>query len=95
MPQLIRIRDPRAEMAAFNQTTLPTLSELSGKTFAIVSNGWTSMDRIGARLVEGLKARYAIGEVLRFTVPIASPGAPEVFNAIVERADFAVVGLAN
>ena len=95
MPQIICIRDPRAEMVVPNGTQLPTLSELSGKTLAVLSNGWTSMDRISVRLVDGLRSRYGIGEVLNFTVPIASPGAPEVFDAVVARADFAVVGLAN
>ncbi len=95
MPQPICIRDPRADVSHSSQTHLPKLNRLAGKTVAIVSNGWTSMDRICARLVEGLKTRYGIGEVLAFTVPIASPGAPEVFNAVVDRADFAIVGLAN
>lgn len=95
MLQTIFIRDPRTELPDSGETSLPKLNGLAGKTLAIVSNGWTSMDRISARLVEGLKTRYGIGEVLLFTVPIASPGAPDVFNAVVDRADFAIVGLAN
>ena len=95
MTKTIFIRDPRAELPDSGRISLPKLSGLAGMTLAIVSNGWTSMDRISDRLVEGLKTRYGIGEVLRFTVPIASPGTPEVFNAVVDRADFAIVGLAN
>ncbi len=95
MSGTISIRDPRAEMSVEGAVILPTLSGLSGKTLAILNNGWTSMDRIAAQLVEGLKARHGIGQVLTFAIPISTPADPAVIDAVAQRADFAVVGLAN
>jgi hypothetical protein len=95
MSDTISIRDPRAELSVESAVIMPTLSGLSGKTLAILNNGWTSMDRIAARLAEGLKSRYGIGEVLTFAIPTSTPADPTIIEAVVQRADFAVVGLAN
>lgn len=107
MPSIIHIRDPRAKKAdalasksaveAKQESTggLPSLSALSGKTLAVLNNGWTAMDSIAEHVIQGLKTRYGIGEVLNISIPLAVAADHSVYDEVVKRADFAVVGLAN
>ena len=95
MSGTISVRDPRAEMPAKSAVALPTLSGLSGKTLAILSNGWASMGRIAPQIAEGLMTHYDIGQVLNFTVPLMTSADSALLDAVAKRADFAVVGLGN
>lgn len=89
------VRDPRAEVPRGGARALPQLEAIAGKTLALLSNGWTSMDRIAARLGEGLKARYGVKDVLLLPIPISTPAENSLIDTVLQRADFAVVGLAN
>lgn len=95
MAGFINIRDPRTESAVHSTKTLPTLDQLAGKTMVVLNNGWTSMDRIVARLQHGLRTRHGIGEVVSFAIPVAVAADVAVIDAASKRADFAIVGLAN
>ena len=62
---------------------------------AVLTNGWTSMDVIVARLTETLKSRYGVAKVLSFAVPVAVAADEAVLEEAARSADFALVGLAN
>ena len=91
----IKVRDPRAEASGTREFNLPTISGLSGKTLAILSNGWESMGRIAPQLVEELMTHYDIGQVLNFTIPLMTSADSALLDSVAKRADFVVVGLGN
>ncbi len=95
MAGTISIRDPRATAPKVREGSLPTLTDVRGRTVAILSNGWTSMDKFGNHLAALLKSRYGVADALRVSIPIGNAANPTVLDSVKEKADFAIVGLAN
>ena len=68
---------------------------LEGLTVAVLTNKWVSMDLIAMRLSERLKAEHKVADVLIEPVPLNGGAPAEVLARVLERADLAVVGMAN
>ena len=95
MKDFIRIRDPRFENNKQKDRAIRTLDSLSGKTMAILNNGWLAMNEIAELLSAKMKERYGVVNVLQFGVPSAAAAAPQVMRDATTKADFVIVGLAN
>ena len=95
MTRKIEVLSPAAEAWRPDESVDVFVDDLAGKTVAILNNRWTSMDVIADYLTRLLKEEYGVTQVFQVQVPIASPPPQEVFDEVVERADLAVVGLAN
>ncbi len=95
MVNLVQILDPRAERPESGGKPLPVLNDLADKTLAILSNGWTSMDRISEHLAEMLKSRYGVAKIVNASMPVSSGADIATLDMIAREAHCAIVGLAN
>ena len=89
----MQILVPTASARPSEKSKATRLATLAGKRFAIVSNGWRSMDAMGRRVSERLKADGVIA-VDFFPVHINKPITNEALDEIAAY-DAAIVGLAN
>ena len=74
---------------------IPHIADLQGATVAILNNRWTSMNIISEQIASILKEQYGVAEVFEKYIPLASAAPQETFDEVQERAQLAVVGLAN
>ena len=95
MAKKLSIMSPAAEAWRPGDVTLPQLGVLRGATVAILNNGWTSMHIIAEQIGIILKEQYGVAEVFEKLIPLASPAPQETFDQVKERAQLAIVGLAN
>ena len=95
MADRLSILSPAAEAWRPTDVTVPRLSGLRGATVAILNNQWTSMDIISEQLAVILKEQYGVAEVFERIIPLSSPAPQEIFDEVKERAQLAIVGLAN
>ena len=91
----MKILDPVAPPPAEVAGMPSRRSTLEGITVAILTNKWVSMDVITRRLAERLRLEHKVAEVLVEPVPLNGGAPAEVLARVIERADLAVVGLAN
>ncbi len=95
MATKISILSPAAEAWRPLETTMPQMGDLRGATVAILNNRWTSMNIISEQIAIVLKERYGVAEVFEKYIPLASAAPQETLDEVRERAQLAVVGLAN
>ena len=74
---------------------VPYISDLNGITVAILNNRWTSMSIIAEQIGIILKEQYGVSEVFEKLIPLASAAPQETFDEVEQRAQLAIVGLAN
>ena len=74
---------------------MPQMGDLRGATVAILNNRWTSMSIISEQIAIVLKEQYGVAEVFEKLIPLASAAPQETLDEVLERANLAVVGLAN
>ena len=91
----ISILSPAAEAWRPIESTIPRIGDLRGTTVAILNNRWTSMNIISEQIASILKEQYGVAEVFEKYIPLASAAPQETFDEVQERAQLAVVGLAN
>ena len=95
MSSKISILSPAAEAWRPMEATIPRIADLNGATVAILNNRWTSMNIISEQIAIILKEQYGVAEVFEKFIPLSSPAPQETFDEVHERAQLAVVGLAN
>ena len=95
MANKISVLSPAAEAWRHSEATVPKMKELKGATVAILNNRWTSMNIISEQIAIILKEQYGVAEVFQKLIPLASAAPQETFDEVKERAQMAVVGLAN
>ena len=95
MANKISVLSPAAEAWRPSETTIPSMGDLRGATVAILNNRWTSMNIISEQIAIILKEQYGVAEVFEKLIPLASAAPQETFDEVKERAQMAVVGLAN
>ena len=95
MASKMSILSPAAEAWRPMDGHIPHISDLQGTTVAILNNRWTSMNIIAEQIAIVLKEQYGVAEVFEKLIPLASAAPQETFDEVQERADLAVVGLAN
>lgn len=95
MTNKISILSPAAEAWRPMETDIPQMASLQGATVAILNNRWTSMNIISEQIAIILKEQYGVAEVFEKIIPLSSPAPQETFDEVRQRAQLAVVGLAN
>ena len=91
----LSILSPAAEAWRPMDGHIPYISDLQGATVAILNNRWTSMNIIAEQIGIILKEQYGVAEVFEKLIPLASAAPQETFDEVVEKAQVAIVGLAN
>jgi len=91
----MKILDPVAPPPAEVSGMPERRTTLEGLTVAVLTNKWVSMDLISNRLSERLKAEHKVAEVMIETVPLNGGAPADVLARVLQRADLAVVGMAN
>ena len=89
------ILSPAAEAWRTIEGEIPHISGLQGTTVAILNNRWTSMNIIAEQIGIILKEQYGVAEVFEKLIPLASAAPQETFDEVKQRAQLAIVGLAN
>ncbi|MCH7841209.1 MAG: hypothetical protein IH963_03575 [Chloroflexi bacterium] len=95
MANRLSILSPAAEAWRPMEGDIPHIADLQGATVAILNNRWTSMNIIAEQIGIILKEQYGVAEVFEKLIPLASAAPQETFDEVVERAQVAIVGLAN
>ena len=90
----ITLYDPTAEPRAVNAALAPRLTTLAGKRAGILDNGKANAGTLMLAVVERLKARHGVVEVVKREKPVAGPPSPAVLDALAA-CDFALVGSAD
>ena len=95
MGSKIAMLSPAAEAWRPLEATIPRMGDLRGARVAILNNRWTSMNIISEQIAIVLKEQYGVAVVFEKLIPLSSSAPQETFDEVLERADLAVVGLAN
>ncbi len=90
----IRLYDPTAEPRATHVTLAPRLASLAGTRAGILDNGKANAGTLMLAIVDRLKARYGVREVIKREKPVAGPPKPEVVDALAQ-CDFVLAGSAD
>ena len=95
MASKMSILSPAAEAWRPVEDDIPHISDLNGATVAILNNRWTSMSIIAEQIGIILKEQSGVSEVFEKLIPLASAAPQETFDEVEQRANLAIVGLAN
>ena len=94
--KMIKILDPTARPVAGDAGLAPRVVSLGGNTLGIVSNAWRSYDAMAKHFEEIAKDKYEIREVMRtINLDLSSPLSEDTLNALVAKADAAIVGIGH
>lgn len=91
----MKILNPVAAPPQQQQRELPYVRSLSGLKVAVLSNHWTSMDRMTQRFSVRAREKYSASGVELFDIPINGAMAEAVEQRVLRECDVAIVGLAN
>ena len=90
----IVLYDPTAEPRAAAASLAPRLASLAGTRAGILDNGKANAGTLMLAVVERLKERYGVTDVVKREKPVAGPPRPEVVEALAA-CDFVLVGSAD
>ena len=90
----IRLYDPTAEPRAVAAALAPRLRSLAGTRAGILDNGKANAGTLMLAVIDRLKERYGVAEVVKREKPVAGPPAPEIVEALAA-CDFVLVGSAD
>jgi hypothetical protein len=68
---------------------------LEGRTVAFLDNGWSALAIFYGEFERLLKGEHGVADVSHDPIPLATSAPTSQLRAIADRADFAVVALAN
>jgi hypothetical protein len=86
--------DPTADSRSAVTPLAPRLTSLAGKRAGILDNGKANAGTLMLAVVERLRERYGVTDVVKRQKPVAGPPAPEIVEALSE-CDFVLVGSAD
>jgi len=86
--------DPTAEPRAVASPLAPRLASLGGKRAGILDNGKANAGTLMLAIVDHLRERHGVTEVVKREKPVAGPPRPEVVDALAQ-CDFVLVGSAD
>ena len=93
---MLKVLNPTAGPARGTSGVAPRLATLDGKTLGVIWNGRAYGDRILSEVLELLKQRYRVRDVLFREKPFLGNIAPEPLLAeIAARADAAITGVGD
>jgi len=90
----IRLYDPTAEPRTIAAQLAPRLTSLAGKRAGILDNGKANAGTLMLAVVERLKERYGVREVIKREKGIAGAPNPDILAALTT-CDFVLVGSAD
>ena len=90
----IVLYDPTAEPRAVAASLAPRLASLAGTRAGILDNGKANAGTLMLAVVERLRERYGVTDVVKRLKPVAGPPKPEVVEALAA-CDFVLVGSAD
>lgn len=90
----IILYDPTAESRALATPLAPRLASLAGRRAGILDNGKANAGTLMLAVVERLRERHGVAEVVKREKPVAGPPAPEIVEAL-STCDFVLVGSAD
>ena len=86
--------DPTAEPRVLAAALAPRLTGLEGNRAGILDNGKANAGTLMLAVVDRLKERYGVADVVKREKPVAGPPAPEIVEAL-SSCDFVLVGSAD
>jgi nucleotide-binding universal stress UspA family protein len=92
-PEVV-LYDPTAEPRVIEVRLAERLRSLEGKRIAILDNSKANAGTLMLAVVDRLKERYGVRDVIKREKPVAGPPAPEIVEALSE-CDFVLVGSAD
>ena len=95
MATKMSILSPAAEAWRPVEGDIPHIEDLQGATVAILNNRWTSMNIIAEQIGIIHKEQYGVAGVFEKLIPLASAAPQETFDEVEQKAQVAIVGLAN
>ena len=90
----IVLYDPTAEPRTVATPLAPRLVSLAGKRAGILDNGKANAGTLMLAVVNRLKERYGVTDVVKRDKPVAGPPRPDVVDALAQ-CDFVLVGSAD
>ena len=90
----IVLYDPTAEPRTVAIPLAPRLASLAGTRAGILDNGKANAGTLMLAVVDRLKERYGVADVVKREKPVAGPPAPEIVEAL-SSCDFVLVGSAD
>jgi hypothetical protein len=90
----ITLYDPTAEPRRVEAKLARRLSSLTGARAGILDNGKANAGTLMLAVVDRLKQRYGVVDVMKRQKPVAGPPAPEIV-ADLSTCDFVLVGSAD
>ena len=91
----MQIYDPTAPAPTMNAGAIRRPGTLEGRSVAFLDNGWSALAIFHAEFQRLLEREHHVAEVSHDLIPLATSAPTSQLRAIAERADFAVVALAN
>jgi hypothetical protein len=91
----MQIYDPTAPAPSMNATAIRRPGTLKGRSVAFLDNGWSALAIFHQEFERLLTCEHGVAEVSHDLIPLATSAPTGQLHAIAERADFAVVALAN
>lgn len=91
----VRVYDPTAPSIAARGSLAPRPGDLEGTVAGILDNGKANAGLLMAGIVDHLRSRYGVRDVIVRSKPVAGPAAPQVVRDLKENCDFVLVGSAD
>lgn len=90
-----RVYDPTAPSSATDGALAPRRGELRGAVAGILDNGKANAGLLMGAIVDELKARHGVRDVIVRKKPVAGPASPQVIADLKAGCDFVLVGSAD
>ena len=91
----MQIYDPSAPAPTMDAGAIRRPGTLEGRSVAFLDNGWSSLAIIHREFERLLMSEHRVNAVSRDLIPLATSAPTSQLREIADRADFAVVALAN
>jgi hypothetical protein len=91
----VQIYDPTAPAPVMNAGAMHRPDTLEGRSVAFLDNGWSALAIFRPEFERLLTRHHGVAEVSHELIPLATSAPTSQLRAIADRADFAVVALAN
>jgi hypothetical protein len=90
-----RVYDPTAPSSVTVGALAPRRGELRGTVAGILDNGKANAGLLMGAIVDELKARHGVRDVIVRKKPVAGPASPQVIADLKAGCDFVLVGSAD
>ncbi|MFN8556070.1 MAG: hypothetical protein U0531_01510 [Dehalococcoidia bacterium] len=91
----VRVYDPTAPSLERRGQMAPRPGDLEGTVAGILDNGKANAGLLMAGIVEELRARYGVRDVIVRKKPVAGPASPQAIADLTATCDFVLVGSAD